>query len=296
MASLIWHYIIIVKHYLKHIIEHPSFCKSASLLLLIANVYLFDVLSLVHFLAILFTNCCFFVFPDAGCDRALIIARVLVSKIDQGCKDKIVPSKEFDTLIGNKGKVFVKFYDHEMLPIFVAFFRDSTFARGNPSTFNLAKHENLQPISGLENKSHHNGPNSTPVRNKNPKKKPFNSQSNEFHSGQHQVKPRPSLRNTGRNVNYPITNQPYVPSQSINNRSSYPANQRPQSIQSQIDRIEIHTHHSNQNRTLVQHRLSVDDKCNKNQHKSADKSSKSCCFISCCKSITEFIFCCWCQS
>lgn len=232
--------------------------------------------------------------PDAGSDRALIISRVLVSKIGQGSKDQLT-SYEFDTLVGNREKVFVKFYDHEMLPIFVAFFRDLTIDRVNRSKFNLPKHGNLQPISVLENKNHHIGPNSIPVRNKNPTNKPFNSQSNELHSGQYQIKPRPSLRNTGRNVNYPITNQPYVPSQIINNQSSYTANQHPQLIQSQIDRIEIHTHHSNQNRTPVQHRLSIDDKCNKNQHKSADKSSKSCCFISCCKSITEFIFCCWCQ-
>lgn len=58
-----------------------------------------------------------------GDERAFIISRVLVSRSLQGRNRMQIPPHGIDTSVGNGNKVYVKFCDNEVLPIYVIYFK-----------------------------------------------------------------------------------------------------------------------------------------------------------------------------
>jgi hypothetical protein len=59
---------------------------------------------------------------DTGFDRAIIVARVLVGSSHNGGYSTILPSPGYDTTVGNRGQVYVKYYDHEFYPEYVIYY------------------------------------------------------------------------------------------------------------------------------------------------------------------------------
>jgi len=60
-----------------------------------------------------------------GCNRALVVARVLVGNSHVGCYGTILPHQGYDTTVGNGGQVYVKYYDHEFYPEHVVYYSDN---------------------------------------------------------------------------------------------------------------------------------------------------------------------------
>lgn len=58
-----------------------------------------------------------------GLDRAMIVADVLVCNTCEGSKYLKLPKGQFDTTTGNSNNVFVKYYDNEFYPKYVAHYR-----------------------------------------------------------------------------------------------------------------------------------------------------------------------------
>jgi len=61
---------------------------------------------------------------DIGSSRALIVAKVLVGSSHEGGYNTVLPREGYDTTIGNCGKVYVKYYDHEFYPEYVVYYSD----------------------------------------------------------------------------------------------------------------------------------------------------------------------------
>lgn len=59
-----------------------------------------------------------------GLQRAIIIAKVLVGKIQGGVRNQLLPSSNYDTTVGNFGSVYVKYYDDEFYPEYVVYYYD----------------------------------------------------------------------------------------------------------------------------------------------------------------------------
>lgn len=53
-----------------------------------------------------------------GCNRAMIVATVLIGRTQNGRPSFRVPPSNADTTTGNKNLVFVKYYDNEFYPLF----------------------------------------------------------------------------------------------------------------------------------------------------------------------------------
>ncbi|KAF2901082.1 hypothetical protein ILUMI_05138 [Ignelater luminosus] len=58
-----------------------------------------------------------------GTDRAMVVADVLLGKLEivSGCKE--LPTNGYDTTIGNCGQVYVKYYDNEFYPKFIVYYK-----------------------------------------------------------------------------------------------------------------------------------------------------------------------------
>jgi hypothetical protein len=59
---------------------------------------------------------------DIGPNRALIVARVLVGSSHEGDYGTKLPLPGYDTTVGNRGQVYVKYYDHEFYPEYVVYY------------------------------------------------------------------------------------------------------------------------------------------------------------------------------
>ena len=57
-----------------------------------------------------------------GCYRALIVAKVLVGNSHGGGYGTELPRAGCDTTVGNRGQVYVKYYDHEFYPEYVIYY------------------------------------------------------------------------------------------------------------------------------------------------------------------------------
>ncbi|KAB0796351.1 hypothetical protein PPYR_10412 [Photinus pyralis] len=57
-----------------------------------------------------------------GTDRALIVAKVLVQNSETVATSVKLPSKGYDTTVGNCGNVYVKFYDDEFYPNYIIYY------------------------------------------------------------------------------------------------------------------------------------------------------------------------------
>lgn len=55
----------------------------------------------------------------------MFVTKVLVTQSRQSIKNEVIPPPEYDTIVGNGGKVFVKFCESEYFPVFVAFYNVS---------------------------------------------------------------------------------------------------------------------------------------------------------------------------
>ncbi|KDR16897.1 myelin transcription factor 1-like [Zootermopsis nevadensis] len=60
---------------------------------------------------------------EAGTERALILARVLVGKSHEGRYGLKIPAEGYDTTTGNRKRVYVKYRDNEFYPEYVAYYR-----------------------------------------------------------------------------------------------------------------------------------------------------------------------------
>lgn len=93
---------------------------------------------LLHCMPKTLVNCFFELYCIRICflgdERAFIISRVLVSRSLQGHNRMEIPPPGKDTSVGNGTRVYVKFCDNEVLPIYVIYFKcdniqSRTFAR-----------------------------------------------------------------------------------------------------------------------------------------------------------------------
>jgi hypothetical protein len=58
-----------------------------------------------------------------GPDRALIVTRVLVGRYHGGSYSTVLPeTSRFDTTVGNRDQVYVKYYDNEFYPEYVIYY------------------------------------------------------------------------------------------------------------------------------------------------------------------------------
>lgn len=60
-----------------------------------------------------------------GNDRAIIICKVLIGMSTSGSCLTSLPPKPYDTTTGNYGRVFVKYYDDEFYPEYVAYYTNT---------------------------------------------------------------------------------------------------------------------------------------------------------------------------
>jgi hypothetical protein len=59
---------------------------------------------------------------SVGSSRALIVARVLVGNRHDGDYGTELPRQGYDTTVGNREQVYVKYYDHEFYPDYVIYY------------------------------------------------------------------------------------------------------------------------------------------------------------------------------
>jgi poly [ADP-ribose] polymerase 7/11/12/13 len=63
---------------------------------------------------------------DIGSNRALIVARVLVGSSHDGGYGTELPRAGYDTTVGNREQVYVKYSDHEFYPEYVIYYSNGS--------------------------------------------------------------------------------------------------------------------------------------------------------------------------
>lgn len=80
-------------------------------------------------------------------NRAMIVAKVIIGATCRGSQGLKIPSGSVDTSVGNSGSVYVKYYDHEFYPMYIAYYNSNT-----PSTrsYGLSYHFDFSDFDDVD--------------------------------------------------------------------------------------------------------------------------------------------------